>query len=76
MFKFSLGSLGAFPIFDDLVSQKRLIVEQNTPNFGAQGQVFSVYGVLLTVKCSISVWGSFGTFPIFDDIVHVSAFDF
>ncbi len=34
LFKFSLGSFGAFPIFDDLVSRKRLVVEQNGPKFG------------------------------------------
>ena len=57
MFKFSLGSSGAFPIIDDLVSHKRLVVEQNRPKIGPQAYVFSVYGVLLTVKCSNSVWG-------------------
>ena len=34
------------------------------PKFGSLGQIFSVYRVLLTVKCSSSVW-SFGAFPIF-----------
>ena len=40
MFKFSLGSLGAFPILAHLVhavSQKRQIVERNGPKFGTQG---------------------------------------
>ncbi len=31
--KFSLGSFGAFLFFDDLVSQKRLVVERNGPKF-------------------------------------------
>ena len=60
MFKFSLESLGAFPYFADrvdVVSRKRLIVEQNGPKFGPQGEVFCVYRVLLTVKYSSSVWG-------------------
>ena len=37
VFKFSLGSFGAFPFFDDLVSQKWLVVERNGPKFGRQG---------------------------------------
>ncbi len=49
------GSFGAFPIFGNLVSQKRLIVEQNGWKFGPQTQIFNVYRVLLTVKCSSSV---------------------
>ncbi len=68
MFKFSLGSFSAFPIFTDLVhvvSRKRLIVEWNGPKFGSQGWVFSVYRVLLTVKSSKSSLGSFSAFPIF-----------
>ncbi len=50
MFKFSLGSFGAFSIFDNLVSQKRLVVERNGPKFGPHGYAFSVYTVLLAVK--------------------------
>ncbi len=71
MFKFSLGSFGAFPIFGDLVSWKQLVVERNEPNLGFWGKyteyenlglkgkyiVYLVYRVLLTVKCSGSVWG-------------------
>ncbi len=37
VFKFGLGSLGAFPIFDDLVSWKRPVIERNRPKFGPQG---------------------------------------
>ena len=33
-FKLSLGSFSAFPIFSNLVSQKRLVVEQNGPKLG------------------------------------------
>ncbi len=52
-----LGSFGAFPIFlVHVVSQKRLIVECNGPKFGPRGLLFSVYRVLLTDKCSSSVW--------------------
>ena len=53
MFKVSLGSFDAFPIFGDLVSRKRLIVERNGRKFGPRGP----YKVVLTVKCSRSVWG-------------------
>ena len=61
---FSLGSLGAFPIFDNLVSRTRLVVEQNGVKFGAQGWVFTVYKVVLTVKCLRSFWivGCFSDF--------------
>ena len=58
MFKFSLGSFGAFLIFAGLVhvvSQKWLIVEQNGAKFGPQGKSL-VYIVHFTVKCSRSVW--------------------
>ena len=37
VFKFSLGSFGAFPFFDDLVSRKWLVVQQNGPKFGPVG---------------------------------------
>ncbi len=55
MFKFSLGSFSAFPIFDNLVSRKRLVIEQNGPKFGPRSKNL-VYRVLLSVKCSSSVW--------------------
>ena len=120
MFKFSVGSFGAFSIFDDLVFRKRLVVERNGRNldlrgkslvyieyfcllsvqgqfrviqcisnfcqpcisktasrrakwtkFGHQGQVLSVYRVLLTVKCSRSAWGHSVHFRFFADLVHV-----
>ena len=70
MFKFSLGSFGAFLIFANLahvVSRKRLILERNRSKFERQEYVSSLYKVLLTVKCSF--WGSFGAFPVFDDLV-------
>ncbi len=35
--------IGTFPIFEDLISRKRLVLEPNGPIFGPQGQVFSVY---------------------------------
>ena len=37
-----LGSFGAFPIFDNLVSRKRLVVERNRVKFGLRGE-YSVY---------------------------------
>ncbi len=41
--------------------------------FGPHGKAFSVYGVLLTVKClfkfSLGSLGGFPIFPIFDDLV-------
>ncbi len=57
MFNFRLGSFGAFLIFDDLVSQKRLVVERKGTKFGPLGQVYIIYRVLLTVKFSSSIWG-------------------
>ncbi len=60
MFKLSLGSFGAFPIFADLVhavSRKRLMVERNGPKFGPWGKYLVYDGVLLTVRCSSSVRG-------------------
>ncbi len=67
MFKFSLGSVGAFPIFDDPVSQKWPVVERNRPRFGALGLVFSVYRVVFDSQ--VFSLGSFGTFPNFDALV-------
>ncbi len=46
-----LGSFGAFLIFDQLVSRKRRVVEQNAVKIEPQERAFSVYWVLLTVKC-------------------------
>ena len=59
MFKFSLGSFGAFPIFGDLVnvvSWKRLIAERHRPKFGPQQYLVQIR-VPLTVKRSSSLWG-------------------
>ncbi len=36
---------------------KRLVIEWKRPKFGPQGQVLTVCRVLLTGKCSRSVWG-------------------
>ncbi len=36
-FKFSLGSFGAFPIFDNFLSRKWLVVGGNGPKFGPHG---------------------------------------
>ena len=52
-----------------VISRKGLIVERNGPKCGPQGEVFSVYRVLLTVKFKFSL-ESFGAFPIFVDLVH------
>ena len=52
LFKFSLGSFGAFLKLDDYVSRKRLVVEQNGPKVGPHGYVYSVYRVILSLKCS------------------------
>ena len=55
----SLRSFGAFPIFtifDNLVSQKWLVREQNRPKFGLGGSyLVYIYEVLLTVKTSKAV---------------------
>ncbi len=42
MVKVILGSFGAFPIFDNRVSRKRLVVERNGEKFGPRGE-YSVY---------------------------------
>ena len=70
MFKFSLGSFGAFQIFADLVSRKRLIVERNGQNLDLRGKylVYIEYFRLLIVAVQL---GSFGAFPICGDLVHV-----
>ena len=73
MFKFSLGSFGAFPIFDDLVSGKQVVVECKGPKFQFQTKVFHATRLLFTVKCSRSVWGHSVQGPVFDDLV--SSFD-
>ncbi len=57
MFKVTLRSYGAFPIFNNFVPRKRLVVDWNGRTIGPLGQVFSVYRLFLTVKCSKSVWG-------------------
>ncbi len=44
-----------FPIFDNLVSYKRLIVERNGLKFGPRVS-FNIYRVLLKVKFSNSLW--------------------
>ncbi len=43
-------------MFENLVSRKRQVVERNGVKFGPRGWVFSVYSVLLTVKCLRSFW--------------------
>ncbi len=50
--KVILGSVGAFPIFDSLVSFKWLVVERNRVKFGPQGRVFSVYRILVKLNAS------------------------
>ncbi len=54
MSKVILRSFGAFSIFDNLISRKRLVVEQTGPNFGPGGYILNVYRIRLTVKCSQS----------------------
>ena len=51
------GVIRCIPIFNDLLSQKRLVLERNGPKFGPQRQLYSIPRVRLTVKCSCSVWG-------------------
>ncbi len=48
-----------FRFLTTFVSQKRLVAERNGPKFVPEVymHVFSVYRVILTVKCSSSVWG-------------------
>ncbi len=46
-----------FPIFNNLVSPKWLVVEQNGHKFGPRGYLLSLYGVPLAVKCSRLFWG-------------------
>ncbi len=74
VFKVILRSFNALPIFDNLVSRKRLVVERIGVKFGLRGQVFSAYKVPLTVvKCVFNViLMSFSAFVIFRNLVHVS----
>ena len=77
----SLRSVGAFPIFDRLVSRKWLVIQQNGrkygPQFGPRGLLFkcALDRACLTVKClgqSGVIWRTerpFCSFPIFDNIV-------
>ena len=57
MVKVILGSFGAFPIIDNLISRKWLVVERNGVKFGPRGWVFNVHRVLLTLKWLRSFWG-------------------
>ncbi len=50
--KVILGSLGAFPIFDNLVPWKWMVVEWNGVKFGPKGWVFSVYRILVKLNAS------------------------
>ncbi len=50
------GAFSIFLIFNNFVSRKRMDVQHNSPKFGPHGYLLSVYGVLLSVKCSRSVW--------------------
>ena len=54
--KFSLLSFGAFPIFDNLVTPKRLVVEPNGLNFGPRGVFFQIIHKF-RVPLSLSVQG-------------------
>ncbi len=47
-----LGSFGAFPIFENLVSRKQLLIERNRVKFGPQGWEFSVYRILVKLNAS------------------------
>ncbi len=55
--KVSLRWFDAFPIFKNLISGKRLVLERNEWKFGTHGQVFNMCRVLLTFKCSRAFWG-------------------
>ena len=66
MVKVILGSFGALPIFDNLVSRKWLVPKRDGVKFGP---VLCVHRVLLAVKCLRSFRGSFGAVPIFDNLV-------
>ena len=52
MVKVILWSLGAFPIFDNLVPWRWRVVERNGVQFGPQGWVFSVYRILVKLNDS------------------------
>ncbi len=66
IFKMSKGAFLIFPIFDNLVTLKRLVIERKGPTFGPLGQVFSAYRtVLLTVKYFI-ILRSFNNWYISD----------
>ncbi len=73
-FKVILISFSTFsicPIFTNLISWKRLAVEQKRPKVGALAHVLCVYGYfrLLSVQCQFEViWYIWG-FPIFNNFV-------
>ncbi len=66
------GSFGAFPIFTDLVhvvSQIRLIIEQNRPKFGPQRYLVDIeYSWLWSVQVQFGVIWCISNFA---DVVHV-----
>ena len=51
MFKVSLKSVGTFPILNNPVPRKRMVLERN--GFGPRRYLFNIYRVLLKVKCQV-----------------------
>ena len=52
-----MGSFGGYSVFDDVLSQKRLIIEQNRPKFGFGGKylVHIEQFLLLSVQVQFGV---------------------
>ncbi len=73
MLKVILRSFGAFPVFNNLVSWKRLVVERRWQLFVPLRTSYIVYRVLLTVNCSTSVWGHSGHFRFWQNYIVISA---
>ncbi len=67
MLKVTLGSLGAFQIFENLVSRRQVIIHRNG-TFGHRTRVLSVYRILVKLNASGNS-GSFVVFPIINNLV-------
>ena len=68
MVKVILESFGEFPIFNNLVSRKRMgdQIERYEVKFGPRGE-YSMYAGYFKIEVFKVILGSFGTFPIFDN---------
>ncbi len=56
LIKMSFGAFPIFQVFINLVSKKRLVVEQKWSKCGSRLYLLHIYGMILTVRCLRSVW--------------------